>query len=104
MDYLTHEDFKAQNSKVNCQSHTTSSSLCYLPILNILIILYTVPYFTRGFQDEHHEKAEAVGSVVYEDLGASKSVYGSNNGEGETGHLTTKPGGLKGLDSNGKKL
>ncbi|KAI4579396.1 hypothetical protein MJT46_000764 [Ovis ammon polii x Ovis aries] len=31
-----------------------------------------VPYFTRGFQDEHHEKAKAVGGVVYEDLGAMK--------------------------------
>ena len=40
MNYLTYEDFKAQNSKVNCQRHTTSSSLCYFPILNILIIFY----------------------------------------------------------------
>lgn len=80
MNYLTYEDFKAEDSKVNCQRHTTSSSLCYFPILNILIIFYIVPYFTRGFQDEHHEEAKAVGGVVHEDLGASKSVYGSDNG------------------------
>lgn len=62
MDYLTHEDLKAQNSKVICP--------------NVCIILPTVPYLTRGFQDEHLEKAKAAGSIVYEDLGESKNVCG----------------------------
>lgn len=75
-----------------------------MSILSILINLYTVPYFTRGFQDDHFEKAKAVGSIVSEDPGASKKVCGLRNGGRKTGQFTPKVGGLRGSDSSGKRL
>ena len=90
--------------KCFAQSCTVSSSLCYFPILNILIILCTVPYFSGDFQDEQIEKAKTIGNIVYEDLEAGKSICGSRSRGKKTGQITTHPGGLRSSDRIGKRL
>lgn len=88
------EAFRAQKSMGVCpRSRTCRDPLAVPPVLSILVILHTVPCFKRGFQDERLEEAKPFGRIVYEDLEASKGVWGPRKGR-NSGRPTPEPGGL----------